>query len=104
MVLPEQSRVIDLRAAETLRQQVRGASREAALRYASVVFPESMSAAIALGAQFLETAGEAAQRHGDDAWLPFEGLHWAPACDPSIVRDGLKKLHARFNGRREAQA
>jgi len=89
MVLPDQSRVIDLRAAEALRQEARGASREAALRYASVVFPQSMSAAIALGDQFLEAATEASQRRGDDASLPFEGLRWAPACDPSVVRDGL---------------
>ena len=89
LVLPEQSRVIDLRAAEALRQQGRGASREAALRYASTVFPSSMSAAIALGAQFLESADAAAAAHGDDASLPFDGLRWAPACDPSIVRDGL---------------
>lgn len=89
MVLPDQSRVVDLRAAEVLRQQGRGASREAALRYASAVFPESMSAAIALGDQFLESAAEAANRYGDDASLSFERLHWAPACDPSIVRDGL---------------
>lgn len=89
MVLPEQQRVIDLRAAEILRQMDRGASRDAALRYASTVFPSSMSAAIALGEQFLETAAEAAARHGDDASLAFDGLAWAPACDPSIVRDGL---------------
>lgn len=89
MVLPEQSRVIDLRAAEALRQQSRGASREAALRYAAAVFPESMSAAIALGEQFLESAHEAATRHGDDVSRSFEGLNWAAACDPSVVRDGL---------------
>lgn len=89
MVLPEQSRVIDLRAAEALRQQSRGASREAALRYASAVFPESMSAAIALGQEFLETAAQAAHTYGDDASTPFEGLSWAAACDPSVVRDGL---------------
>lgn len=89
MVLPEQQRVIDLRAAEVLRQMGRGASRAAALRYASAVFPSSMSAAIALGDQFLESAAEAAARRGDDASLPFAGLAWAPACDPSIVRDGL---------------
>jgi len=59
LVLAEERRVIDLRAAEALRQQGRGASREAALRYASTVFPSSMSAAIALGAQFLETADAA---------------------------------------------
>jgi 2-keto-4-pentenoate hydratase/2-oxohepta-3-ene-1,7-dioic acid hydratase in catechol pathway len=103
MVLPDQSRVIDLRAAEVLRQQARGASREAALRYASVVFPESMSAAIALGEQFLETAAEAANRHGDDASLSFEGLRWGAACDPSIVRDGLtfvkhiRQFHQKMN-------
>jgi 2-keto-4-pentenoate hydratase/2-oxohepta-3-ene-1,7-dioic acid hydratase in catechol pathway len=89
LVLPEERRVIDLRAAEALRQQGRGASREAALRYASTVFPSSMSAAIALGAQFLETADAATAAHGDDASRPFDGLRWAPACDPSIVRDGL---------------
>lgn len=89
MVLPEQRRVIDLRAAEVLRQMARGADRAAAIRYASTVFPASMSAAIALGPQFLETAAEAAARFGDDASLPFDGLKWAPACDPSIVRDGL---------------
>jgi len=89
LVLPEQSRVIDLRAAEVLRQESRGATRESALRYASTVFPRSMSAAIALGEQFLETAAEAAAKRGDDASLPFGGLKWAPACDPSIVRDGL---------------
>ena len=81
MVLPEQSRVVDLRAAEVLRQQARGASREAALRYASVVFPESMSAAIALGQQFLDTATEAAHQYGDDASLPMDGLHWAPRSE-----------------------
>lgn len=89
LVLPEQSRVIDLRAAEVLRQQARGANRPAALRYASVVFPESMSAAIALGEEFLETANEAATKCGDDASVALEGLRWGPACDPSIVRDGL---------------
>lgn len=89
MVLPQQQRVIDLRAAEILRQMDRGASREAAQRYASTVFPSSMSAAIALGEQFLETAAEAAARRGDDASLSFDGLVWGAACDPSIVRDGL---------------
>jgi len=89
LVQPEQSRVIDLRAAEVLRQQSRGASRDAALRYASAVFPESMSAAIALGEEFLETAHEAATRFGNDASKSIEGLQWAAACDPSVVRDGL---------------
>lgn len=89
LVLADEHRVIDLRTAETLRQMARGASREAALRYASAVFPPSMSAAIALGPEFLETAAEAAARCGDDASLPFAGLTWAPACDPSIIRDGL---------------
>lgn len=103
MVMPEQSRVIDLRAAEVLRQQSRGASHGAALRYASAVFPESMSAAIALGEEFLETATEAANRCGDDASVPFDGVKWAPACDPSVVRDGLtfmkhiRQFHERMS-------
>lgn len=103
MVLPEQGRVIDLRAAEALRLQARGATREAALRYASVVFPESMSAAIALGERFLDCAADAAVQHGDDASLAVEGLRWGAACDPSVVRDGLtftkhiRQFHERMN-------
>lgn len=103
MVLPEQNRVVDLRAAEALRLQAQGATREAALRYASVVFPESMSAAIALGQQFLETAAEAAEKYGDDASLSMDGLHWGAAADPSVVRDGLtfikhiRQFHERMN-------
>ncbi|MFP3373732.1 hypothetical protein, partial [Pseudomonas sp. SIMBA_068] len=79
MVLPEQNRVIDLRAAEALRLQAKGATREAALRYASTVFPESMSAAIALGQQFLDTAAEAAEKNGADASLAMDGLKWGAA-------------------------
>lgn len=103
MVLPEQNRVIDLRAAEALRLQAKGATREAALRYASTVFPESMSAAIALGQQFLDTAAEAAEKNGADASLAMDGLKWGVACDPSVVRDGLtftkhiRQFHERMN-------
>ncbi|KQQ60210.1 fumarylacetoacetate hydrolase [Pseudomonas sp. Leaf127] len=103
MVLPEQGRVIDLRAAEALRLQSQGATREAALRYASTVFPESMSAAIALGQQFLDTAHQAAHAFGDDASRSIDTLQWGPACDPSVVRDGLtftkhiRQFHERMN-------
>ncbi|TFE38167.1 fumarylacetoacetate hydrolase family protein [Paraburkholderia dipogonis] len=102
-MLPEQGRVIDLRAAEALRLQAQGATREAALRYASVVFPESMSAAIALGQRFLDTATEAAAKFGDDASLTIDTLRWGAACDPSVVRDGLtftkhiRQFHERMN-------
>lgn len=103
MVLPEQGRVVDLRAAEALRLQAQGATREAALRYASVLFPESMSAAIALGQRFVEAAAEAAEKFGDDASLAIDGLRWGAACDPSIVRDGLtftkhiRQFHERMD-------
>lgn len=103
LFLPEQNRVIDLRRAEALRLQGRGATPEAALRYASGVFPESMSAAIALGDLFLESAHEAAAARGDDASVSLEGLKLAAACDPSIVRDGLtfvkhiRQFHERMN-------
>lgn len=103
MVLPEQGRVVDLRAAEALRLQSQGATREAALRYASVVFPESMSAAIALGPRFTEAAAEAAAKYGDDASFTMDGLRWGAACDPSVVRDGLtftkhiRQFHERMN-------
>lgn len=103
LVLPEQGRVIDLRAAQALRLQARGSTREAALAYASVLFPESMSSAIALGQRFLDAATEAAESHGDDASLSFDGLRWGAACDPSVVRDGLtftkhiRQFHERMN-------
>ncbi|WP_260426721.1 fumarylacetoacetate hydrolase family protein [Burkholderia sp. Bp9142] len=103
LVQPEQGRVIDLRAAEALRLQAQGATRDAALRYASVVFPESMSAAIALGQRFLDTATEAAAKYGDDASRAIDGLQWGAACDPSVVRDGLtftkhiRQFHERMN-------
>ena len=42
MVLPQQQRVIDLRAAEILRQMDRGATREAAQRYASAALLASL--------------------------------------------------------------
>ncbi|MCG4454916.1 fumarylacetoacetate hydrolase family protein [Pseudomonas sp. MMS21-TM103] len=103
LVVPEQGRVVDLRAAESLRLQAQGATREAALRYASILFPESMSAAIALGQQFLDSAAEAAEMCGDDASLAIDGLRWGPACDPSVVRDGLtftkhiRQFHERMD-------
>ncbi|WP_095059500.1 fumarylacetoacetate hydrolase family protein [Pseudomonas sp. Irchel s3f7] len=103
LVLPEQGRVIDLRAAEALRLQTQGATREASLRLASALFPESMSAAIALGQQFLDSAAQAAEKRGDDASLAIDVIKWGAACDPSVVRDGLtftkhiRQFHERMN-------
>lgn len=89
MVQPEKGRVIDLRAAEIMRLEAQGVSKKAAQRYASVIFPESMSEAISLGQIFLDSAAEAAEKFGDDASLPIDGIRWGAACDPSVVRDGL---------------
>ncbi|HLH67888.1 MAG TPA: fumarylacetoacetate hydrolase family protein [Candidatus Dormibacteraeota bacterium] len=86
-VLPEQGRVVDLRAAERLRLIGRHASPEAAARLAAATFPGSMASAIGAGPIFLEMATEALARCGDDASLELEGLTWLPAVDPPVVRD-----------------
>jgi 2-keto-4-pentenoate hydratase/2-oxohepta-3-ene-1,7-dioic acid hydratase in catechol pathway len=84
---PGNQRIIDLAAAERLRLQAGGATLEAARRLAGVLFPSSLSAALALGPRFLEAAHEAAQTRADDASMPLTSVKWAPAADPSIVRD-----------------
>jgi 2-keto-4-pentenoate hydratase/2-oxohepta-3-ene-1,7-dioic acid hydratase in catechol pathway len=88
-VHPDQGRVVDLAKAETLRLMGRGASHEAAWRVASALFPGSMSAAIALGDVFLDSAHAADQSRGVDAAIPIEGVTWLPAVDPPAVRDCL---------------
>ena len=55
-VHPEEGRVVDLATAEGARLQQRGATTEAARRLSAALFPSSMAAAIALGAQFLDAA------------------------------------------------
>jgi 2-keto-4-pentenoate hydratase/2-oxohepta-3-ene-1,7-dioic acid hydratase in catechol pathway len=83
------NRVVDLATAEVLRRQARGATREAAQRFSSAIFPGSMSAAIALGDIFLATAHEAVEARGDDAATSISSVNWLSAVDPPVIRDGL---------------
>ncbi|WP_375779372.1 fumarylacetoacetate hydrolase family protein [Bradyrhizobium sp. ma5] len=95
------NRVVDLATAELLRRQAKGATREAAQRFSSAIFPASMSAGIALGEIFLETAHEAVASRGDDAATPISSVNWLSAVDPPLIRDGLtfvkhiKQFHER---------
>ncbi|WP_376794902.1 fumarylacetoacetate hydrolase family protein [Thermogemmatispora sp.] len=87
VVQPEKRRVIDLATAWRLRLERRGATREAARRLATALFPASMSAAIALGEPFVEAAAEASAAPAEEAVRPLEGLRWLPPLDPPLIRD-----------------
>jgi 2-keto-4-pentenoate hydratase/2-oxohepta-3-ene-1,7-dioic acid hydratase in catechol pathway len=86
-VEPGRGRVIDLSTAERRRLEAQGATPDAARRVAMALFPSSLSGAIALGPRFLESAHEAVQTRADEASLALASVKWAPAADPSIVRD-----------------
>jgi 2-keto-4-pentenoate hydratase/2-oxohepta-3-ene-1,7-dioic acid hydratase in catechol pathway len=100
-VLPEQEFVIDLVVAERLRLQRSGASSEAALRLANATFPESLTAALALGETFTQRVADAIEAEDEGALLSFSEVHWAPAIDPPVMIDGsafeqhLVNAHAR---------
>lgn len=88
-VIPEESRVIDLKKAWVAKLQSEGATNEAAIRMAEAIFPGSMSAAIALGDWFLKAAETVLCQESDKWSLPIESVRWLGATDPSVVRDGL---------------
>jgi 2-keto-4-pentenoate hydratase/2-oxohepta-3-ene-1,7-dioic acid hydratase in catechol pathway len=88
-VQPERGAVVDLRAAERLRLERRGATPAAAARLAAALFPGSATAAISAGEALLAGAAEAVDTAGDDAALPLDGLRWLPAVDPPVIRDCL---------------
>lgn len=89
LALPEEDRVIDLKRASIDSLMDRGATREAAVRLSSALFPGSMSDAIALGDRFLAACRNAAEARPDAASLAIDSVKWLPATDPSVVRDGL---------------
>jgi 2-keto-4-pentenoate hydratase/2-oxohepta-3-ene-1,7-dioic acid hydratase in catechol pathway len=100
-VRPDEGRVIDLARAEALRLERRGATPDAARRLAGAIFGSSMSAAIAMGTLFPETAALAAEEAGDDASLPLEEATWLAALDPPVIRDSLTfPLHMKQFGER----
>ena len=84
---PDNDRVIDLASAAALAMQSNGATVDASQRVASVLYPSSLSDAIATGKQFLEGANDAVAARADDASIAMSKVEWAPAADPSIVRD-----------------
>lgn len=92
LVIPEEERVIDLKAALHDQLLKEGSGHEAALKYAGAVFPGSMSAAISLGAPFLQAAEKVQARRPDSSSYGFDQVTWLPASDPSVVRDGLTFL------------
>jgi 2-keto-4-pentenoate hydratase/2-oxohepta-3-ene-1,7-dioic acid hydratase in catechol pathway len=89
-------RWIDLRAAERLRLERRGASPAAARRLASAVAPGSMTAALVCGPAFLE-ALSAALEDGDDAVVPAGARLLAPV-DPPAYRDFMAFEEHFVNG------
>jgi 2-keto-4-pentenoate hydratase/2-oxohepta-3-ene-1,7-dioic acid hydratase in catechol pathway len=104
-VVPEDDLVVDLRVAERLRLERRGASSDAALRIAEALFPGSLTAAIGSGETFKEHVATALQEREEEALIPFSEVRWAPAIDPPVMLDGsafeqhLVNAHAR--GKRE---
>jgi 2-keto-4-pentenoate hydratase/2-oxohepta-3-ene-1,7-dioic acid hydratase in catechol pathway len=100
-VIPDDEVVLDLRAAERLHLERSGASTDAALRVASALFPESLTAAIAAGEIFIRRAQSALDEQVDEAVVPFSDVRWAPAIDPPVMLDAsafeqhLVNAHAR---------
>ncbi|MDC0115946.1 fumarylacetoacetate hydrolase family protein [Octadecabacter sp.] len=84
---PDNNRVIDLAKAGSLAMQAKNATEEASWKMAEVLFPSSLTDAISTGDEFLDRATDVASGHGDDASISMEGIEWAPAADPSIIRD-----------------
>lgn len=97
VVQPEQQRAIDLLTAERQRLERQGATREAALRLATALFPASMAAAIALGDAFLTAAACAVQHANDEAMMPLASVQLLAPLDPPLLRDFsafLQHIHA----------
>lgn len=101
VVQPERKRVIDLATAERLRLERQGATHEAARRLALALFPPSMTAAISLGATFLEAAQLALSSTAEDAAIPMHAIQWLSPLDPPLLRDftafeqHVRKMSAR---------
>jgi 2-keto-4-pentenoate hydratase/2-oxohepta-3-ene-1,7-dioic acid hydratase in catechol pathway len=87
VVQPEQQRVIDLAVAERIRLEKKGATHEAARRLATALFPSSMTAAIALGDEFLEAAKRAIEAAPEEAVMPLSDQPLLSPLDPPLGRD-----------------
>ncbi len=101
---PEQQQVIDLLTAERKRLERQGATREAAQRVASALFPPSMSAAIALGDAFLPAIARTIESASDEAIVPLAGISLLSPLDPPLLRDfSAFEQHVRAMNRRMNQ-
>jgi 2-keto-4-pentenoate hydratase/2-oxohepta-3-ene-1,7-dioic acid hydratase in catechol pathway len=90
VVQPEHGRVIDLATAEYQRLLGTGASADAARRWASALYPGSMSAAIAAGPTFLTAAARTVGAlEEDSSVLSLEEVKWLAPIDPPVMRDCL---------------
>jgi 2-keto-4-pentenoate hydratase/2-oxohepta-3-ene-1,7-dioic acid hydratase in catechol pathway len=76
---------VDIRAAERLRLQRRGASMAAAARVARALIPGSLTAALETGDAFQEAAQGA--RSSDDAFLDLAHAELLAPADPPAYRD-----------------
>jgi 2-keto-4-pentenoate hydratase/2-oxohepta-3-ene-1,7-dioic acid hydratase in catechol pathway len=83
----EQQRVIDLATAWRRWLERRGATQEAARRVAAAFFPSSMTAAIALGEEFLSAARQAIKVAPEDATMALDDVDWLAPLDPPVLRD-----------------
>jgi 2-keto-4-pentenoate hydratase/2-oxohepta-3-ene-1,7-dioic acid hydratase in catechol pathway len=104
VVQPEQQRVIDLAVAERIRLERQGATHQAARRLATALFPSSMSAAIALGDDFLIAAKQAVEAASEEAMLPLGDLTLLSPIDPPLMRDYSAFIqHAQNMAARQGQ-
>ena len=101
LVLPDERLVVDLVTAERARLERSGATADAAARIARALFPSSMSAAIAAGDVFVESARRAVDGGRDDGGLSWDEVEWTSPVDPPVMLDGsafeqhLVNAHAR---------
>ncbi len=104
IVQPEQGRVIDLLIAERTRLERQGATRAAALRLATALFPSSMTAALSLGNKFLTVSREIAAEAHPEAILPLVDLQLLTPLDPPLLRDFTAfEQHVRSMSKREGR-
>ena len=100
-VIPEDEAVIDLRSAERVRLQHKGASAEAARRMAAALFPGSLTEAVGAGEVFTAHAASAIEASDEDSLVPFSEVRWTAPVDPPVMLDAsafeqhLVNAHAR---------
>jgi 2-keto-4-pentenoate hydratase/2-oxohepta-3-ene-1,7-dioic acid hydratase in catechol pathway len=81
--------LVDLAGAERRQLERRGATAEAARRWARAAFPGSLADAVAAGPDFLDVASRALAAAGDDDLLDTDEVTWLAAVDPPLIRDCL---------------